>query len=125
MQEIATDAAPPSIGPYSQASRDGDTVYASGQGPIDPETGAVVDGDVGEQVALTMENVAAVLEAAGTSLDSVVKTTVYLADMDDYDAVNEAYAEAVSEPYPARVAVEAGEFPVDVAVEIEVVATVE
>lgn len=125
MEAITTEAAPASIGPYSTAIRDGDTIYLSGQGPIDPETGEVLDGDIGEQTALTMENIAAVLEAAGSSLDSVVKATVYLGDMADYAAVNEVYAEYLTEPYPARSAVEVGEFPVDVGIEIEVVATVE
>jgi reactive intermediate/imine deaminase len=76
MEEITTDEAPASIGPYSQAVRDGDTVYTSGQGPIDPETGEVLDGDIAEQTALTLENIAAVLEAAGTSLDNVLTATV-------------------------------------------------
>jgi len=125
MEEITAPDAPASIGPYSTAIRDGDTLYLSGQGPIDPATGEALDGDIGEQTALTMENVAAVLEAAGSSLDSVVQATVYLGDMDDYAAMNEVYAEYLSEPYPARAAVEVGEFPVDVGVEIAVVATVE
>ena len=125
MEEVTTPDAPASIGPYSTAIRDGDTLYLSGQGPIDPETGEVLDGDIGEQTALTMRNIAAVLEAGGSSLDSVVKATVYLGDMADYAAFNEAYAEHLSEPYPARAAVEVGEFPVDVDVEIEVVAKVE
>lgn len=124
MEAITAADAPASIGPYSTAIRDGDTLYLSGQGPIDPETGEVLDGDIAEQAALTMENIAAVLEAAGSSLDSVVKATVYLGDMDDYAAVNEVYAESMTEPFPARSAVEVGEFPVDVGVEIEVVATV-
>ena len=125
MEEISTDEAPGAIGPYSQAIRHGDTVYTAGQGPLDPETGEVVDGDIGAQTARTMENLAAVLEAAGTSLDTVVKATVYLGDMADYAAVNEVYAEYLSEPFPARTAVEVGEFPVELGVEIEVVAAVE
>lgn len=125
MEEISTDEAPASIGPYSQAIRDGNTVYTSGQGPIDAETGEVLDGDIAEQTALTLENIAAVLEAAGTSLDNVLNATVYVGDMDDYAAVNDVYAEYMSEPFPARSAVEVGEFPVDVGVEVEVVATVE
>jgi len=125
MEEITTDEAPGAIGPYSQAIRHGDTVYTAGQGPLDPETGEVVDGDIGAQTARTMENLAAVLEAADTSLENVVKATVYLGDMDDYAAVNEVYAEYVSEPFPARTAVEVGEFPVELGVEIEVVAAVE
>lgn len=125
MEEITTDEAPASIGPYSQAVRDGDTVYTSGQGPIDPETEEVLDGDIAAQTALTLENLAAVLDAAGTSLDNVLKATVYVGDMNDYAAVNDVYAEYMSVPFPARSAVEVGEFPVDVGVEIEVVATVE
>ena len=125
MEEITTDEAPASIGPYSQAVRDGDTVYTAGQGPIDPETGEVLDGDITEQTALTLENIAAVLEAAGTSLDNVLKATVYVGDMDDYGAVNDVYSEYMSEPFPARSAVEVGGFPVDLGVEVEVVATVE
>ena len=125
MEEIVTDAAPGAIGPYSQAIRHGDTVYTAGQGPLDPETGEVVEGDIGAQTARTMENLGAVLDAVGTSLENVVKATVYLGDMADYAAVNEAYAEYVSVPFPARTAVEVGEFPVDIGVEIEVVAAVE
>jgi len=125
MEEMTTDEAPASIGPYSQAIRDGDTVYTAGQGPIDPETGDILDGDIAEQTALTLENIATVLEAAGTSLDNVLKATVYINDMEDYSAVNDAYAEYISEPFPARSAVEVGKFPVDVGVETEVVATVE
>jgi len=124
MQPISTDEAPASLGPYSQGIRDGDTIYTSGQGPIDPDTGEVIDGDIREQTAQTLENLDAVLAAGGGSLDDVVKTTVYVADMGDYDAINEAYAEYVSRPYPARSAVEVGEFPVEIGVEIEVVARV-
>jgi reactive intermediate/imine deaminase len=125
MEAIATDEAPASIGPYSQAVRDGDTVYTSGQGPLDPETGEVVDGDIGAQTARTLENLAAVLEAASSSLEGVLTATVYLGDMDDYAAVNEVYVEYISEPFPARTVIEVGEFPVDVGVEIAVVAKVE
>jgi 2-iminobutanoate/2-iminopropanoate deaminase len=124
MREVSTDAAPASIGPYSQGIRDGDAVHVSGQGPIDPATGDVVDGDVSEQTARTLENVDAVLRAAGGSLDDATRATVYVADMADYDAVNEVYAEYLSEPYPARSAVEVAAFPVDIDVEIEITATV-
>jgi 2-iminobutanoate/2-iminopropanoate deaminase len=125
MQPISTDDAPASLGPYSQGIRDGDTIYTSGQGPIDPATGEVIDGDIREQTARTLENLEAVLAAGGGSLDDVVKTTIYVADMADYDAINEAYAASMSEPYPARSAVEVGEFPVEIGVEIEVVARVD
>jgi 2-iminobutanoate/2-iminopropanoate deaminase len=125
MQEISTDEAPDAIGPYSQGIRDGDRVYVSGQGPVDPETGEVASDDIREQTARTLENVAAILEAAGASMDDVLKANVYVTDMDDYDAVNEVYAEHVSEPYPARAAVEVSDLPIDIGVEIEVVARVE
>ena len=124
MQPISTDEAPASLGPYSQGIRDGDTIYTSGQGPIDPDTGDVIDGDIGAQTAVTLENLAAVLSAGGGSLDDVVKTTIYVGDMADYDAINETYAAHMSEPYPARSAVEVGEFPVEIGVEIEMVARV-
>jgi 2-iminobutanoate/2-iminopropanoate deaminase len=123
MEEISTDDAPASIGPYSQGIVDGDTVHVSGQGPVDPDTGDVVSEDVAEQTARTLENIGAVLEAAGASLDDVVKANVYVTDMDDYETVNEVYGEYMSEPYPARAAVEVSDLPIDIAVEIEVQAT--
>lgn len=122
MEEIHTDEAPAAIGPYSQGIVDGDRVFVSGQGPIDPETGDVVGEDIREETARTLENVAAVLDAAGRSLDDVVKSTVFVTDMANYDAVNEVYAEYMSEPYPARSAVEVADLPVDIGVEIEVIA---
>lgn len=123
MEEIQTDEAPESIGPFSQAIVDSETVYVSGQGPVDPATGEIVDEDVAEQTARTLENVGAILEAADLSLDDVVKSTVFLRDMDHYDAVNEVYGEYMSEPYPARSAVEVASLPIDIDVEIEVIAT--
>ncbi|MUV56964.1 Rid family detoxifying hydrolase [Halogeometricum sp. CBA1124] len=125
MEEIQTDAAPASIGPFSQGIRDGDRIFVSGQGPVDPDSGDVVSEDIREQTARTLENVAAVLEAGGSSLDGVVKTTVFVTDMSDYDAVNEVYEEYVSKPYPARSAVEVADLPIDIGVEIEVVASAE
>lgn len=124
MEEIDTARAPGAIGPYSQGIKDGDRVYVSGQGPVDPETGEVVSDDVGEQTTQTIENLAAILEAAGTSLDDVLKANVYVTDMDDYETVNEVYAEYMSEPYPARSAIEVADLPIDIGVEIEVVAAV-
>lgn len=123
MREITTEAAPAAIGPYSQGIVDGDTVYVSGQGPLDPESGDIVGEDASEQTARTLRNVAAVLDAAGADPSDVVKTTVFLADMDEYEEVNETYGEFFSEPYPARSAVEVVELPVDARVEIEAVAT--
>jgi len=125
MEELSTDDAPASIGPFSQGIRDGDTVYVSGQGPIDPDSGDVVSQDVQEQTERTLENIEAVLGAADLSLDDVVKTTVFVNDMRYYDDVNEIYGEYMSEPYPARSAVEVVKLPVDIKVEIEAIASVE
>lgn len=125
MNAISTDDAPAAIGPYSQGIVDDDKVYVSGQGPVDPETEAVEVGTIEEETAQTLENIAAILEAAGTSLETVVKANVYLDSMDDYDAVNEIYGEYMSEPYPARAAVEVADLPIDIGVEIEVIATLE
>ena len=123
MQEISTDDAPPSIGPFSQGIRDDDSIHVSGQGPIDPDSGDIIDGDIADETARTLENIEAVLEAAGASLDDVVKTTVYVRDMDNYDRINEVYAEQFSPPYPARSAVEVSDLPVDIGVEIAVEAS--
>lgn len=125
MQEIATDRAPPSIGPFSQAIKVDGCIHVSGQGPVDPETGEVVSDDIEEQTARTLENVGAILEAGSSSLDSVIKATVYVTDMDTYDAINGVYKRYVTEPYPARAAVEVSDLPIDIGVEIEVVARVE
>lgn len=122
MEELSTDNAPDSIGPYSQGIVSGDTIYVSGQGPVDPETGDVVAGTPGEQTRHTLKNVEAVLEAGGASLDDVVKSTVYVKDMRYYEEVNEVYGELMTPPYPARSAVEIVKLPVDIDVEIEVVA---
>jgi len=123
MREVSTEDAPASIGPFSQAIVDGDRVFVSGQGPVDPETGEIVDGDVGVQTERTLENVAAILAAADCSLSDVVKATVFVTDMDDYDAINDVYGEYVDEPYPARSAVEVADLPIDIDVEIEVIAS--
>lgn len=122
MRELSTDDAPPSIGPFSQGIEDGDRIYVSGQGPIDPETEEIIDGDAAAQTERTLENIDAVLRAADCSLDDVVKATVFLRDMDDYDDVNDVYGEYMSAPYPARSAVQVGRLPVPIDVEIEVVA---
>lgn len=122
MEEVSTDDAPDAIGPYSQGIIDDGQVYVSGQGPVDPQTGEVVSDDVTEQTERTLENVGAILEAAGTSLENVIHANVYVTDMDDYEAVNEVYAQYMSEPYPARAAMEVSRLPIKIAVEIEVVA---
>lgn len=122
MREIQTDDAPESIGPFSQGIIQDNTIYVSGQGPIDPDTGDVVGATPGEQTQQTLENIEAILDAAGASLADIVKTTVYVNDMRYYDEVNEIYGELLSEPYPARSAVEVVKLPVDIDVEIEVTA---
>lgn len=124
MRAIQTNEAPDSIGPFSQGVVDNGTAYVSGQGPIDPDTGEVVSEDVQEQTQQTLANVNAILQAVDASLSDVVKVTIFLTDMDTYDAVNEVYAEHMSEPFPARSAIEVTDLPVDIGVEIEVVASV-
>jgi 2-iminobutanoate/2-iminopropanoate deaminase len=119
---VKTESAPAAIGPYSQAVRAGGFVFASGQIPTDPKTGQFVEGGVREQTEQVMRNLAAVLEAAGTGLDRVVKTTVFLADMDDFAAMNEVYGRYFAENPPARATVQAARLPRDARVEIEVVA---
>ena len=119
---ISTDKAPRAIGPYSQAVRAGGFVFASGQIPIDPATGEVVAGGVAEQTDQVLRNVSAVLEAAGTRLDRVVKTTVFLADMNDFIAMNEVYGRFFGEQPPARATVQAARLPRDAKVEIEAIA---
>lgn len=124
MEDITTDRAPSAIGPFSQGIRDGDRVYISGQGPVNPKTSEVDSDDIREQTAQTLENIDAILGAAGSSLDDVLKVNVYVTDMDDYDAVNQVYAKYMSEPYPARAAVEVSRLPIEIGVEIEAVARV-
>lgn len=109
--------------PFSEAIVDGERIYVSGQVPVDPETGEVVGDTPGEQTARTLENVERILSAADASMDDVCKATLYLTDVDDYDAVNEAYREFFGYPYPARTAVEVSGLALDVAIEIDVVAT--
>ena len=123
MREIvATEAAPQAIGPYSQAIQIGNFVFTSGQIPIDPKTGAFVEGGIAEQTEQVLRNLAEVLRAAGTSLEAVVKTTVYLADMGDFAAMNEVYGRYFSNEPPARSTVQAARLPRDARVEIDVIA---
>ena len=121
-QIISTESAPQAIGPYSQAVVAGGFVFASGQIPIDPATGQFVEGGVVEQTEQVLRNVSNLLEAAGTGLARVVKTTVFLADMNDFAAMNETYARFFGENPPARSTVQAARLPRDARVEIEVVA---
>lgn len=118
---ISTQAAPGAIGPYSQAIDTGTFVFASGQIPINPASGEVVSG-IKAQTEQSLANVAAILNEAGLTLDNVVKTTVYLADMNDFAAMNDVYGKAFNAPYPARSAVAVRELPKKVLVEIEVIA---
>jgi 2-iminobutanoate/2-iminopropanoate deaminase len=119
---VATEAAPQAIGPYSQAVSLGDFVFTSGQIPIDPKTGVFVEGGIAEQTEQVLRNLAEVLRAAGTSLEAVVKTTVYLADMNDFAAMNEVYGRYFSNEPPARSTVQAARLPRDARVEIDAIA---
>jgi len=121
---ILTDKAPKPIGPYSQAVRYGNLVFTSGQIPIDPATGNLVTGDIVRETELVFANLAAVLAAAGTSLERAVKTTVFLTDMSLFGKVNEVYARQFREPFPARSTIQVAALPKGVSVEIDVVAEV-
>ena len=115
--------APKAIGPYSAALRAGNLLFISGQVPIDPESGALVEGDIASQTRQVLSNIGALLEAAGLSHTSVVRTTVFLADMSDFSAMNEMYRSFFSEPYPARSTVQAARLPRDARIEIDVIAS--
>jgi 2-iminobutanoate/2-iminopropanoate deaminase len=121
-QIVSTELAPRAIGPYSQAVVVGDYVYSSGQIPLDPQTGEFVAGGIAEQTEQVFRNLSEVLKAAGAGLGDVVKTTVYLADMDDFAAMNEVYARSFGENRPARSTVQAARLPRDARVEIDVIA---
>ena len=123
-ETISTEKAPGAIGPYSQAVKAGGVVYCSGQIPIDPATGEFVSNDIAEQTEQVLKNLAAVLDAAGSSLNGVVKTTVFLADMSDFAAMNEVYGRFFDQNKPARATVQAARLPRDARVEIECVAVV-
>lgn len=122
MKQISTQNAPAAIGPYSQAIEANGFVYASGQLPIDPATGAFPEGGVKEQTRQSLLNVKAILEEAGLALSNVVKTTVYLADMGDFAAMNEVYSQFFVQPFPARSAIAVKALPKGALVEVEVVA---
>jgi 2-iminobutanoate/2-iminopropanoate deaminase len=119
---VSSDAAPRAIGPYSQAVRAGSLLFVSGQIALDPGTGTMVEGDIAAQTHRVLANLRAILEAAGATLDQVVRTTVYLADMNDFAAVNEIYGTYFSSPAPARATVQAARLPKDARVEIDVIA---
>ncbi|HEV2150697.1 MAG TPA: RidA family protein [Longimicrobiaceae bacterium] len=122
LEKVQTGGAPAAIGPYSQAIVHGGMVYTAGQIPLDPASMQMVEGDVAAQTERVMQSLAAVLEAAGASLRSVVKTTVFLADMNDFAAMNEVYAKHFGDHAPARSTVQAARLPRDARVEIECIA---
>jgi len=122
-QAVSSPGAPQAIGPYSPAIRAGQLLFVSGQVPIDPATGRMVDGDIAAQTRRVFENIGALLTAGGRSFADVARTTVFLADMDDFAAMNEVYGQYFSEPYPARATVQVARLPKDARVEIAVIAT--
>jgi 2-iminobutanoate/2-iminopropanoate deaminase len=124
-QIISTSKAPKAIGPYSQAVRVGSLLFISGQIPIDPATGEVLLGDIQSQTKRVLENIKGVMEAAGSSLNSVVKTTIYLKDLGHFNSVNDVYEKYFVEVPPARATVEVAELPKGVGIEIEAVAYLE
>ena len=119
---VQSEGAPKAIGPYSQAIKANGLVFASGQIPLDPASGQIVEGDIAQQTERVLNNLKAVLEAAGTSLDRVVKTTVFLADLGDFGAMNEAYGRFFGDPPPARSTVEVSRLPRGARIEIDVIA---
>lgn len=122
LEIISTVKAPAAIGPYSQAVKVDGRVYTSGQIPINPETGEIVTGDIVVQTKRVLENLRAVLIAAGTNMNNVLKTTLYIKDMNDFAKINSIYGEFFSEPFPARSCVEVARLPKDVGIEIEAIA---
>ena len=122
MKALHTNLAPAAIGPYSQAIEVNGFIFASGQIPIDPATGNFVEGGIKEQTRQALTNASRIMEEAGTDLSHVVKTTVYLADMGDFAAMNEVYSTFLSEPYPARSAVSVKALPKGALVEVECIA---
>lgn len=119
---ISTDKGPKAIGPYSQAIKANGMIFTAGQIPFDPATGQIIEGDIARQTARVFENLKAIVEAAGSSLEKVVKTTVYLKDMNDFAAMNEVYGRYLSADPPARSTVEVARLPRDVRVEIDLIA---
>ena len=124
-QAISSPDAPKAIGPYSSALRAGQWLFISGQVPFDPVTGAMVGGDIATQTRRVLENIGALLKAGGLSYGTVARTTVFLADMDDFAAMNDVYRTFFVEPYPARSTVQAARLPRDARIEIDVIASYE
>jgi 2-iminobutanoate/2-iminopropanoate deaminase len=124
-QTISSDKAPKAIGPYSPAVRAGQLLFVSGQVGLDPATGQMVEGGIVEQTRRALDNIAALLAAGGRSFADAVRTTIFLADMNDFAAVNEIYGQYFAEPYPARATVQVSRLPKDARVEIDVIASYE
>ncbi len=122
-EAVSSPDAPKAIGPYSPAIKAGQLLFLSGQVPIDPATGQMIDGDIAAQTRRVMDNLGALLKAAGLSFANVVRTTIFLADMNDFGKVNEVYGGYVSEPYPARATVQVARLPKDARVEIDLIAS--
>ena len=123
-QAVSTRSAPEAIGPYSQGIRAGSLLFVSGQVPIDPATGAIVEGDIAAQTHRVFQNIGEILKAGGASFDHVVRTTVFLADMNDFAAMNAVYATYFNAPAPARATVQVSRLPKDARVEIDVIASI-
>lgn len=124
-QEIITDKAPKAIGPYSQGIKTGKLVFTSGQIPLDPVSGQIISGGIREQAEQVFKNLQAILEAGGASLNDVLKATVFLKDLNDFEELNSVYMQHFSQPYPARSCFEVSRLPKDVLVEIEAIAEVQ
>lgn len=122
-QAVSGSGTPKAIGPYSAALRVGDLLFVSGQVPVDPGTGALVDGDIAAQTRQVLRNIGSLLDAAGLSYADVARTTVFLADMNDFPAMNDAYREVFTEPYPARSTIQAARLPRDARIEIDAIAS--
>jgi 2-iminobutanoate/2-iminopropanoate deaminase len=122
-QAIASASAPKAIGPYSQAIRAGSLLFVSGQVPIDPSTGNLIEGDIVAQTRRAFQNVGEILKAGGASFDHVVKTTVFLVDMNDFAAMNEVYGTFFAPPFPARATVQVARLPRDARIEVDVIAS--
>jgi 2-iminobutanoate/2-iminopropanoate deaminase len=122
-ESVSTPSAPAAIGPYSQAIKAGNLLFVSGQIPIDPATGALVTGDIAAQTRRVFQNIGEILKAAGSSFDAVVRTTVYLIDMNEFAAMNEVYGTFFTAPAPARATVQVARLPRDSRVEIDVIAS--
>jgi len=122
MKAISSPDAPKAIGPYSPAVRSGQLLFVSGQIPLDPATGRMIEGDVAVQTRRVMDNLGAVLRSAGLSFGQIVRTTIFLADLEDFAKVNEIYGSYFSEPYPARATVQVARLPRDASVEIDAIA---